>query len=153
MFSGSVARGVRQLTSQMNDHRRGEGNRNAEQNSAYDLLLCLFIYLQTDSPFLCFLVKPPDAEADCQKERSQHEIRCRAQNFIHKITEVQKQKRGCDHRQSPGGQHHDAIELAELLAGQLGFFLRHNRFFSSVALIPESVCRITLERKWLHQYS
>ncbi len=42
MFSGSVARGGRQLPSQMNDHRRVQGNRNAEQNSAYDLLLCLF---------------------------------------------------------------------------------------------------------------
>ena len=42
MFSGSVARGGRQLPSQMNDHRRVEGNRSAEQNSAYDLLLCLF---------------------------------------------------------------------------------------------------------------
>ncbi len=38
MFSGSVARGVRQLTSQMNDHRRVEGNRYTKQNSAYDLL-------------------------------------------------------------------------------------------------------------------
>jgi len=43
MFSGSVARGGRQLPSQMNDHRRGEGNRTAEQNSAYDFLrACLF---------------------------------------------------------------------------------------------------------------
>jgi len=38
MFSGSVARGGWQLPSQMNDHRRGEGNRIAEQNSAYDFL-------------------------------------------------------------------------------------------------------------------
>ena len=45
MFSGSVARGSRQLLSQMNDHRRVEGNRNAEQDSAYDLLLRLFIPL------------------------------------------------------------------------------------------------------------
>jgi len=43
MFSGSVARGGRQLPSQMNDHRRGEGNRSAEQNSAYDLLLRLLL--------------------------------------------------------------------------------------------------------------
>ena len=38
MFSGSVARGGGQLPSQMNDHRRVQGNRNAEQNSAYELL-------------------------------------------------------------------------------------------------------------------
>ena len=43
MFSGSVARGVRQLTSQMNDHHRAEGNPGAEQNSAYDLLQCLLL--------------------------------------------------------------------------------------------------------------
>ena len=43
MFSGSVARGGRQLPSQMNDHCCVQGNRNTEQNSAYDLLLCLFI--------------------------------------------------------------------------------------------------------------
>jgi len=45
MFSGSVARGSRQLLSQMNDHRRVKGDRNAEQDSAYDLLPCLFIPL------------------------------------------------------------------------------------------------------------
>jgi len=38
MFSGSVARGVRQLASQMNDHHRRKGNLSAGQNSAYDLL-------------------------------------------------------------------------------------------------------------------
>jgi len=42
MFSGSVARGCRQLLSQMNDHHRVAGNRNAGQNSAYDLLQRLF---------------------------------------------------------------------------------------------------------------
>ncbi len=42
MFSGSVARGCRQLLSQMNDHHRVAGNRNAEQDSAYDLLQRLF---------------------------------------------------------------------------------------------------------------
>ncbi len=51
MFSGSVARGGRQLPSQMNDHRRVKGNRSAEQNSAYDLLLCLFIIVLIN-PFL-----------------------------------------------------------------------------------------------------
>ena len=43
MFSGSVARGVRQLTSQMNDHHRVQGNLSVGQDSAYDLLSCLFI--------------------------------------------------------------------------------------------------------------
>ena len=38
MFSGSVARGSRQLLSQMNDHRRFPGDRRAEQDSAYDLV-------------------------------------------------------------------------------------------------------------------
>jgi len=45
MFSGSVARGVRQLTSQMNDHHRVQGNLIVGQDSAYDLLSCLFIPL------------------------------------------------------------------------------------------------------------
>ncbi len=43
MFSGSVARGVRQLTSQMNDYHRVRGNLNTGQNSAYDLLYGLLI--------------------------------------------------------------------------------------------------------------
>jgi hypothetical protein len=44
MFSGSVARGGRQLPSQMNDHRRAQGNLNGEQNSAYDLLrACYYV--------------------------------------------------------------------------------------------------------------
>jgi len=42
MFSGSVARGSRQLLSQMNDHYRMAGNQNAGQNPAYDLLYCLY---------------------------------------------------------------------------------------------------------------
>lgn len=42
MFSGSVARGVRQLTSQMNDHHHVRGNLSVEQNSAYDLLYGLY---------------------------------------------------------------------------------------------------------------
>jgi len=45
MFSGSVARGSRQLLSKMNDHRRVKGDRNAEQDSAYDLLPRLFVPL------------------------------------------------------------------------------------------------------------
>jgi hypothetical protein len=35
---------VRQLTFQMNDHRCVEGNRNAKQDSAYDLLLRLLFF-------------------------------------------------------------------------------------------------------------
>jgi hypothetical protein len=46
MFSGSVARGGRQLPSQMNDHRRVKGNLNGEQNSAYDLLLACYYILK-----------------------------------------------------------------------------------------------------------
>ncbi|OGP87991.1 MAG: hypothetical protein A2031_07075 [Deltaproteobacteria bacterium RBG_19FT_COMBO_43_11] len=52
MFSGSVARGGRQLLSQMNDHHRVVGNQNAVQNSAYDLLSCLLILLFTMLLFL-----------------------------------------------------------------------------------------------------
>jgi hypothetical protein len=49
MFSGSVARGSRQLLSKMNDHRRVKGDQNAEQDSAYDLLPRLFIQLLNQS--------------------------------------------------------------------------------------------------------
>jgi len=58
MFSGSVARGVRQLTSQMNDHHRVQGNLSAEQDSAYDLLPCLLLYVKIFSHnfYLCVTV-------------------------------------------------------------------------------------------------
>jgi hypothetical protein len=41
MFSGRVARGNRQLLSQMNDHHRAAGNQDAGQNPAYALLRAL----------------------------------------------------------------------------------------------------------------
>jgi len=70
MFSGSVARGVRQLTSQMNDHHHVQGNLIVGQDSAYDLLPCLLLYVKIFShnfyyvlQFLAFvfgvLINPP----------------------------------------------------------------------------------------------
>lgn len=137
MFSGSVARGSGQPLSQMNDHQRVWGNPGAVQNSAYDLLracLCRFkikalslsaysLYLFPS--FLCFMIKFPNAQTDCQKERTKHKIGCGSQKFIDEVTNIQKQERRYDHRESPCRKHQNSAEFIELFQLCLWFFCRH----------------------------
>ena len=72
MFSGSVARGVRQLTSQMNDHRCVLGNLGARQNSAYELLRPSYFFPKFNAMQIC---KNNDAGSPAEVKRPDLSIR------------------------------------------------------------------------------